>query len=80
MHEGILTVNIESGMYEILLTEFDERLPLFNGDDFSIMIDGHWKNTKMGFSETEDDWYLEGIDHKDWGLGSAVRVDLSFEE
>lgn len=80
MHEGILTVNFESGLYEILLTEFDERLALIEGDEFSILVDGQWKATKIFFSDTEGDWCLEGIDPADWGLDSAVRIKLAFEE
>ena len=80
MQEGILTVNIETGLYEIFLTKFSERMALFNGDDFLIMIDGHWKNTKIVFSDTENDWLLEGVDIKDWGIGSLIKVDLQFEE
>lgn len=80
MYEGILTINFETGMYEVQLTEFDERMPLCNGDDFSIKINGQWKNTRIEFSETEDDWYLIDIDHNDWGIGSLVKVALSLEE
>jgi hypothetical protein len=80
MHEGILTINFETGLYEILLKEFDERLALIEGDAFSILVDGLWKDTKIRFSETEDDWILEGIDSDDWGLDSEVRIELLFEE
>lgn len=80
MHEGLLTVNLESGMYEVFLTEYSERMPLCNGDEFLVMVEGDWKNTKIVFSETEDDWILEGIDIKAWGVGSMVKVELFSEE
>ncbi|MGI6747343.1 MAG: DUF5348 domain-containing protein [Anaerovoracaceae bacterium] len=80
MHKGTLTVNMETGMYEVLLEEFDESIPLFHGDEFLIMIDGQWKDTKIIFSETEDDWVLDGININDWGIGSTVKVKLLDDE
>lgn len=80
MHEGILTVNMETGMYEVFIEEFDERIPLINGDQFLILIDGEWKNTKIIFSETDDDWVLDGINIKDWGIGSLIRIKLLDDE
>lgn len=80
MHEGILTVNLESGVYEIILDEFDERVALFDGDELSILVDGHWKKTRMIFSEEEGDWCLEGIDPALWGIDSQIRIELCFEE
>ncbi|HHU18436.1 MAG TPA: hypothetical protein GXZ70_09575 [Clostridiales bacterium] len=67
-------------MYEVLLEEFDESIPLFHGDEFLIMIDGQWKDTKIIFSETEDDWVLDGININDWGIGSTVKVKLLDDE
>ena len=80
MQEGTLTVNFETGLYEILLTEFDETIPLFNGDEFSILIDGQWVDTAMEFSETDMDWNLAGVDSSNWGIGSAVRIELAIED
>lgn len=80
MHEGILTVNLESGVYEIILEEFDERVALFDGDEFSILVDGEWIHTKMVFSEEEGDWCLEGVDSGLWCIDSPVKIELGFEE
>lgn len=80
MHEGILTVNLATGMYDVFLTEYSEKIPLCDGDEFFVMVNGEWKQTKIIFSEVEDDWILYGIDINDWGIGSLIKVELLSED